>query len=161
MRKKWWAGTGLNRRHQDFQVLEWLRPSAAIGHHWEGFQALGLASVSPCAGWHTIVADGSDTTLTQQLDDHSPAPLAAVTSAPLGRSPPTRPRNLALRQQLAVYNRTVTRPPLRRTDRLFWVGLATVWAGWRQSLVIVTPNTVPRLRGSVVRADELVQSVPG
>src|SRR5258705_12682855 len=49
--------------------------------------------------------------------------------------------NLALRQQLAVYKRTVTRPPLRRTDRLFWVGLATVWAGWRQSLVIVTPNT--------------------
>jgi len=28
--------------------------------------------------------------------------------------------NLALRQQLAVYKRTVTRPPLRRTDRLFW-----------------------------------------
>ena len=52
--------------------------------------------------------------------------------------------NLALRQQLAVYKRTVTRPPLRRTDRLFWVGLATVWAGWRQSLVIVTPNTVLR-----------------
>jgi putative transposase len=52
--------------------------------------------------------------------------------------------NLALRQQLAVYKRTVTRPPLRRTDRLFWVGLATFWAGWRQSLVIVTPNTVLR-----------------
>src|SRR5437870_5530252 len=52
--------------------------------------------------------------------------------------------NLALRQQLAVYKRTVTRPPLRRTDRLFWVGLATVWAGWRRSLVIVTPNTVLR-----------------
>jgi hypothetical protein len=47
------------------------------------------------------------------------------------------------------------------TDHLFWVGLATVWAGWRQSFVIVTPNTVPRLRGSGVRADELVQSVPG
>src|SRR5437016_9241384 len=52
--------------------------------------------------------------------------------------------NLAVRQQLAVYKRTVTRPPLRRTDRLFWVGLATVWAGWRRSLVIVTPNTVLR-----------------
>jgi hypothetical protein len=31
--------------------------------------------------------------------------------------------NLALRQQLAVYKRTVTQPRLRRTDRLFWVGL--------------------------------------
>src|SRR2546430_1132957 len=52
--------------------------------------------------------------------------------------------NLALRQQLAVYKRTVTRPPLRRTDRLFWVGLARVWAGWRQPIVIVTPETVLR-----------------
>src|SRR5438093_2132660 len=46
--------------------------------------------------------------------------------------------NLALRQQLAVYKRTVTRPPLRRRDRVFWVGLASVWAGWKLSLVIVT-----------------------
>jgi hypothetical protein len=37
--------------------------------------------------------------------------------------------NLALRQQLAVYKRTVTRPKLRTTDRLFWVWLARVWAG--------------------------------
>ena len=52
--------------------------------------------------------------------------------------------NLALRQQLAVYRRTVPRPPLCRTDRLFWVGLARVWAGWRHPLVIVTPDTVLR-----------------
>ena len=52
--------------------------------------------------------------------------------------------NLALRQQLAVYKRTVTRPPLCRTDRLFWAALARVWAGWRQALVIVTPETVLR-----------------
>src|SRR5881296_4027758 len=52
--------------------------------------------------------------------------------------------NLALRQQLAVYKRSVTRPKLRTTDRLFWVGLARVWAGWRQSLVIVAPATVLR-----------------
>jgi hypothetical protein len=50
--------------------------------------------------------------------------------------------NLALRQQLSIYKRTTTRPKLRTTDRLFWVGLARVWAGWRQSLVIVTPDTV-------------------
>ena len=52
--------------------------------------------------------------------------------------------NLALRQQLAVYKRTMTRPRLRRTDRLFWVGLARVCAGWKRSLVIVTPDTVLR-----------------
>jgi hypothetical protein len=52
--------------------------------------------------------------------------------------------NLTLRQQLAVYKRTATRPKLRTTDRLFWVWLAKVWAGWRQPLLIVTPDTVLR-----------------
>jgi putative transposase len=52
--------------------------------------------------------------------------------------------NLALRQQLAVYRRTVSRPRLCTTDRLFWVGLARVWAGWRQALIIVSPDTVLR-----------------
>jgi putative transposase len=60
--------------------------------------------------------------------------------------------NLALRQQLSVYKRTVTRPPLRRRDRLFWVGLASVWAGWKQSLVIVTPDTVLRWQRRRFRA---------
>jgi transposase InsO family protein len=50
--------------------------------------------------------------------------------------------NLALRQQLAVYKRAIIRPPLRRADRLFWIGLARIWTGWRQALVIVTPATV-------------------
>src|SRR6267143_637803 len=52
--------------------------------------------------------------------------------------------NLALHQQLAVYKRTVPRPKLRTTDRLFWVALARGWAGWRQPLVIVTPDTILR-----------------
>jgi hypothetical protein len=52
--------------------------------------------------------------------------------------------NLALRQQLAVSKRVAPRPRLRTTDRLWWVGLARVWAGWRQPLVIVTPDTVLR-----------------
>jgi putative transposase len=38
----------------------------------------------------------------------------------------------------------MSRPRLRRTDRLFWVGLARAWAGWRRPLVIVTPDTVLR-----------------
>ena len=48
--------------------------------------------------------------------------------------------NLALRHQLVVYKRMVTRPRLHTRDRLFWVWLARVWAGWRQPLVIVTPH---------------------
>src|SRR5467141_2398265 len=52
--------------------------------------------------------------------------------------------NLALRHQLAVYKKTVTRPKVRRSDRLFWVALSRGWAGWRQALVIVSPNTVLR-----------------
>src|SRR2546425_12040313 len=52
--------------------------------------------------------------------------------------------NLALCHQLAVHKRTVTRPKVRRSGRLFWVALSRVWAGWRQALVIVSPNTVLR-----------------
>jgi putative transposase len=60
--------------------------------------------------------------------------------------------NLALRQQLTVYKRGVTRPRLRATDRLFWVGLARLWTGWRRSLVIVTPETVLRWQRRRFRA---------
>src|SRR6267378_8123035 len=52
--------------------------------------------------------------------------------------------NLALRHQLAVYKKMVNRPKLLSGDRLFWVALSRVWAGWRQALVIVSPNTVLR-----------------
>ena len=57
--------------------------------------------------------------------------------------------NLALRQQLAVYKRTAKRPKLSTRDRLFWVWLSRVWAGWRQVLVIVAPDTVLRGSGAV------------
>ena len=42
--------------------------------------------------------------------------------------------NLALRQQLAVFKRTVKRPQLRHRDRLFWMLLANVWRDWRTAL---------------------------
>jgi putative transposase len=54
--------------------------------------------------------------------------------------------NLALRQQLAVYKRTASRPKLRRSDRLFWAWLSKGWTGWRDALVIVAPDTVLRWR---------------
>lgn len=52
--------------------------------------------------------------------------------------------NLALRQQLAVLERTAKRPRLRRRDRVFWVWLSRLWTDWRSVLVIVQPDTVVR-----------------
>jgi hypothetical protein len=52
--------------------------------------------------------------------------------------------NLALRQQLHALRRTVTRPQLRRRDRLFWIVLAKTWHHWRGALVLVQPDTVVR-----------------
>ena len=50
--------------------------------------------------------------------------------------------NLALRQQLAIYKRTVPKPKLKASDRMFWVTLQRLWSGWREVLVIVKPETV-------------------
>ena len=49
--------------------------------------------------------------------------------------------NLALRQQLAVFRRTATRPPLRHRDRLFWILLAKAWRDWCTALIVVQPDT--------------------
>ena len=50
--------------------------------------------------------------------------------------------NLALREQLAIFQRSVRRPKIRPTDRLFWVCLRKVWKEWKSALVIVRPETV-------------------
>ena len=52
--------------------------------------------------------------------------------------------NLALRQQLAVLAERKRRPRLRSRDRIFWVWLSRLWAGWRSVLMIVQPDTVVR-----------------
>jgi len=48
---------------------------------------------------------------------------------------------LALRQQVAVLRRTVTRPHLRSMDRLSWVLLAKGWRDWRSALACVCSGT--------------------
>ena len=50
--------------------------------------------------------------------------------------------NLALRQQLAVQQRSIKRPKIKNTDRIFWVWLARIWSDWKASLIIVKPSTV-------------------
>ena len=50
--------------------------------------------------------------------------------------------NLALRQQLAVQQRSVKRAKIKKADRIFWVWLSGIWNDWRSSLIIVKPSTV-------------------
>jgi len=52
--------------------------------------------------------------------------------------------NLALRQQLAVLQRSVKHPKLLPSDRLFWVLLSRTWKNWRSSMTLVKPATVVR-----------------
>jgi hypothetical protein len=52
--------------------------------------------------------------------------------------------NLALRQQLAVLKRRRRRPCLSPFDKLFWVAVSRFWSGWKQALIVVTPETVIR-----------------
>ena len=49
---------------------------------------------------------------------------------------------LALRHQLAVYQRRRPRVHTKITDRLLWAWLSRRWAGWREVLVFVQPSTV-------------------
>jgi putative transposase len=49
---------------------------------------------------------------------------------------------LALRHQLAVYQRTCSRPRLKPADRVLWAWLSRAWPGWREALVFVKPETV-------------------
>lgn len=49
--------------------------------------------------------------------------------------------NLALRQQLSVLKRRPSRPRLAVPDRLFWVILRRFWSRWRETLILVQPET--------------------
>src|SRR5438876_1937502 len=53
-----------------------------------------------------------------------------------------RVENIALRHQLAIYQRTVKRPRIRPEDRIFWSWLSRHCATWHEVLVVVQPTTV-------------------
>jgi putative transposase len=52
--------------------------------------------------------------------------------------------NLVLRQQLSVWKHKHPRPRLTSVDRLFWLLARRFWSSWKQSLILVTPETVVR-----------------
>src|SRR5271168_1783711 len=52
--------------------------------------------------------------------------------------------NLTLRQQLAVLKRRHPRPNLALVGGLFWVAVSRFWSGWKQVLIVITPETVVR-----------------
>jgi putative transposase len=49
---------------------------------------------------------------------------------------------LALRHQLAVYQKSVKRPQLQPADRCFWAWFSRLWSGWQHTLEFVHPRTV-------------------
>jgi len=49
---------------------------------------------------------------------------------------------VALRHQLAVYQRSTKRPQISSGDRILWSWLASRWSGWRDALVFVQTGTV-------------------
>ena len=48
--------------------------------------------------------------------------------------------NLALRQQVALLQRSMKRPRLHRRDRIFWVWLSRFWRGRRSSRIVAQPE---------------------
>jgi hypothetical protein len=52
--------------------------------------------------------------------------------------------NLTLRQQLAVFKSKTPRLKLGTSDKFFWILARCFWAGWKNALPVVTPETVVR-----------------
>ncbi|HVC96798.1 MAG TPA: hypothetical protein VND64_24175, partial [Pirellulales bacterium] len=51
---------------------------------------------------------------------------------------------LALKQQLAIYQRKHPHLRLKPQDRVFWTALSLLWGGWKSALLVVKPETVVR-----------------
>ncbi len=50
--------------------------------------------------------------------------------------------NVALRQQIVVLKRSVERAKINDSDRIFWILMRRLLDGWRDTLLIVKPDTV-------------------
>src|SRR6202140_4847177 len=79
--------------------------------------------------------------------------MSTNAALPLARNEPrTRTalqlESIALRHQIAVLERNGTRRPcFSLWDRLFWILLLRWWSQWRDSLIIIQPETVLRWPG--------------
>lgn len=50
--------------------------------------------------------------------------------------------NLCLRQQLVVLKRRERRPALQDSDHRFWIVVCRCYTRWRETLIVVQPETV-------------------
>ncbi len=50
--------------------------------------------------------------------------------------------NLALRQQLSNYQIKNKKPKINDIDRSLWIALKKTWSDWKDSLIIVRPETI-------------------
>ena len=71
--------------------------------------------------------------------------------------------NLALRQQLAVLKRSVKRPKIEDSDRIFWILMRRMLKEWKETLLFVKPATVVKWhrRGFRYYWRRKSKSVPG
>jgi putative transposase len=51
---------------------------------------------------------------------------------------------IVLRQQLSVLKRKKSRPRFQAWDRLFWLLVSKTWSNWKNSLFLLTPETIVR-----------------
>jgi hypothetical protein len=49
---------------------------------------------------------------------------------------------LSLQHQLSVYKRQSARPKIEIFDKLIFILLRKIFGGWKESLIIVSPDTV-------------------
>jgi hypothetical protein len=52
--------------------------------------------------------------------------------------------NFPFRQQLAVFKRKHTRPRIAALDKLSWVLARKFWSGWKEAVIVASPETVVR-----------------
>ncbi|MGA8437058.1 MAG: hypothetical protein WB762_00500 [Candidatus Sulfotelmatobacter sp.] len=67
--------------------------------------------------------------------------------------------NLALRQQLSIYQRQQKRPRLSGGDSWFWMTVSVMWKNWRQALHMAHPD--PVVRGPRERFRGIGEGCPG
>ncbi len=69
-------------------------------------------------------------------------PLLALINALLADRSRLALENVVLRQQLAVLRRSVKRAKIQDSDRIFWILMRRLLDSWRDTLLIVKPETV-------------------